>query len=421
MKLNPILNASLVFLGLSTPALTGASPSARTLDFPLIQELLERHAPTSVEALLEQLKDPARTALSSEDRDALFQSWVAIYQSKSRHQASMEHPRFLLRSSNGRFLLAFATLPKSQQFHTVELIQQNPVTRRWDFAEIQFDPSGKAPGTFRSAGSGSDAHSCTQCHQGHPLWHSYRLWPGAFKSNDDETQPESKEGIAKDALITKIDSRKEPRTQTLGTALFFQEGPPTTNTEFSITLGMANFDRVAKLLVQSPNFRNYRFALLATLQTNPRCMTELESFLPEGIRKASHPKSYASLLAETKKAHAQYYSDRKEHLGENAPDSSSERGDIEAENAYRTAGLRYLAQGLGLKRPDEQPENWSLSPTPGVFAFETGLGGIEHLTTPLLREWAERKLPLHNPRKETCEALKQASLGAFAPAAAPKK
>ncbi len=421
MKLNVYLKLSLVTLGLSAPTLTWATPFARTLDFPLIQEVLAQHAPTSVESLLEQLKDPARTSLSREDRDALFQSWAAIYQSKSRHQASMEHPRFLLRSNNGRFLLAFATLPQSQQHHTVELIQQNPVTLRWDFAEIQFDPSGKAPGNFRPAGSGSDARACTQCHQGHPLWHSYRLWPGAFKSNDDETRPESKEGIAKEALMAKIDSRKEARTQALGTGLFFQEGPPTTNTEFSITVGMANLDRVAKLLAQAPKFRNYRHALLAALRANPQCTAELESFLPESVKKESHPKSYASLLAETKKAHAQYYSDRREQLGDNAPDESSERGDIEAENAHRIAGLRYLAQGLGLKRPDEQPENWSLSPTPRVFAFETGLGGIEHLTSPFLKEWAERKFPLPNPRKETCEALKQASLGAFATAVVPKK
>ncbi len=370
------------------------STSSTRLTFETLQAFVEKRNADrdparriqSVPALMKALKAGEFAGLSEADQTALFRKWTAIYQSQSRQAASAERPRILMRTEDTRFLMAY-TGETGPQSRSLELIQLNDQTKAWEFAEIDFPGEGTAGASvvFRKHGSGTQAQACTGCHLGRPNWHAYRLWPGVFKGNDDSTEPGSQEHLARRKFEARVEGGQDPDYAFLSTHLFGAQGAPTTNTSISIGLSRANFERIARILANSPRFPQYQYALMAAV-TN---CSDIESFVPVSAR-SRHPLAYAKLLQSTHSAHSGYYEDRRNALGDNFDPATTAR-DIEVNHATRVAALRYLAQGLELTRPGDRIEDWSMVPLNGdVFAFQAGFFGINRLDQPLAREIVAR-------------------------------
>jgi hypothetical protein len=411
--------APFLFLGLGLVALGIAGPvrsvdAGRSTTEPFSLKLLENYLGRreasgrpirSIPELLSSLKAGELTELDPMDQRSFFLAWTAVHHSQSRQYASPENPRILMRSSTGKFIMAFTGEPGSDS-ENLEVIELNPLTKKWEFAEVRFDRSRPE---IERKGAGAEAKDCVGCHQGRPNWHSYRIWPGVFKSNDDVTYRNTREYADRKAFIQKIRDGRDPKYAMLDLRYFEMDEPPHTNTNFSVWLGRANFERIARILSESPRFRSYQYALLAAVTG----CSEIESFIPASVRAQRHPKSLRSLGDETRRAHEEYYRERLEALGDNRK-QDGEIPDIEKNHGARIAAIRYVVQGMGLDRPGERIEDWSMSPGSGkTFAFQSGFFSINRLDIPLAREMLDRGGLTDTKFEREVRSIADGSMSAF--------
>ncbi len=147
-------------------------PTSASFGFEDLEVLLNSEdRPESINALLSVLKE----------RDPqLFAYPVLLFRSKSLQEASVTHPRVILMSTNGRFTIAFNGDPRQRGYSRLEVMEYDWKKRLFQFHEV-----------IEEAGDiklRKDPTECLSCHSNsnqdprmaHPLWDSYKTWPGAF-------------------------------------------------------------------------------------------------------------------------------------------------------------------------------------------------------------------------------------------------
>lgn len=116
--------------------------------------------------------------------EEMLQSYVLVYSSRSRQEASPQFPRVITYSNDARLIIAFNGHPEHRGYSKLEMIEFIPATQRtaarFDFAELEFNPSG--PPVMHK-----NPAMCMNCHtiQQRPNWDGYLLWPGVYGSEDD--------------------------------------------------------------------------------------------------------------------------------------------------------------------------------------------------------------------------------------------
>ena len=122
-------------------------------------------------------------------------SFVLMEETRSRHQASLEHPRLIMYGLDARFILSAGGVPDDPLYEVIEMAELDRETGEWIFRALDFqtDPPEL----------GADDSSCQSCHGSptRPIWGSYPEWPGAFGADEDnltEAQASTLMGI-KDA------------------------------------------------------------------------------------------------------------------------------------------------------------------------------------------------------------------------------
>lgn len=155
------------------------------LSFQSLSNFIRANNIQSIEALLPLLPESYR------------RHYVLVYNSRSRQDASMDHPRVISFGSDARFILTFNGEPGARGLNDLEIMEWSD-TDGFQMREIRF-PSVGASGSHGSSHRGvtfdSNPTSCRECHGAvsRPLWNSYPFWPGVYGSADSRMPLESRE------------------------------------------------------------------------------------------------------------------------------------------------------------------------------------------------------------------------------------
>lgn len=163
--------------GLASQSVGAYQGSPSRLSLNEVREILAQpNPPKSIEDFLAQVRAKS---------PGLFENVILMYRSKSFQASSEEHPRAILYNQDATFVLSFNGLPSHRGFDRVEMMQFDPVGRRFEFREL-----ASAGGKLRL--SAANPALCMACHQSplrqspdpRPNWEPYSRWPGAIGSEE---------------------------------------------------------------------------------------------------------------------------------------------------------------------------------------------------------------------------------------------
>jgi cytochrome c553 len=211
----------------------------------------------------------------------LRQNFTLIYRSRSLHDADFVNPRALLFGEKSGLFLTFNGDSGQRGYNKLEIMQYRSDSKTFDFKEIEFPEAPNGAVKFHEKPA-----SCTLCHgkNGKPIWDSYAIWPGVYGSNDDMISVGSNERNQFNLFLK--NARTHPRYKELvinyslakqyrladwqpPAGEMFQAHPyrgvlkdPDTyrmrpNLRLSMLLANLNGERVAKLLIDSPESKKY--------------------------------------------------------------------------------------------------------------------------------------------------------------------
>jgi len=311
--------------------------------------------------------------------------FTLMYDSRSMHRATPQNPRIIFFGPDSRLMTAVSTDPTDPRREIIEFIEFDPKTSRFSFYEADF--GGPRPQFIRQP------TSCKNCHgtDGRPNWEPYDAWPGAYGSVHDTLKYKTHEN----ALFTEFLKTygKEPRFLSLPKTFFMKHetfgGDPTyytvsrgggLNSAFSITVNFLNRERLARILVESPEHAKYRNAITAALVG---CNGRIESFLPKKLR-SNHPQDFETVLAQTTEIITRDHDRRVLRTAELQKITDLEdftyqvdRFGLREKEILRTARLRYLLENRIKNRVNM--DRWGLSLLRDSYNFNDGNSGLENL------------------------------------------
>ncbi len=148
-------------------------------DYQRLRSKIESNNIRSVDALLDALPKWLQTSFS------------LIHDSSDGEEAtSLESPRVLLFSPDGKFILSYNVDPKINHVRIAQFVDGD---ERLALHEIRFDLKGQSPPKF----SKENPSECLGCHNNDPKYHiqEYQNWTGWYGSDDDTIADGSAEDI----------------------------------------------------------------------------------------------------------------------------------------------------------------------------------------------------------------------------------
>jgi ankyrin repeat protein len=260
-----------------------------------LREAVARCKITSIDALIGLLPRERRA------------SYVLAYKTGGLQEGSPAHPRVITYA--GRLFLSFNGNPAHKGHDVLEMLEFDPDRARFELHELQIRKG-------RPTWHGPNPAECLTCHGEEPLpiWDSWYLWPGFYRSEQGALYPKEAE------LHRQFEANaKEGRYRHL---------LPPSDAPVRLRLGRQEFsasiknivmdavvqdmasDVLARRLAEEPKLRPYRYALLGALS----CKTPMESFLP-----GPPPRAFEDLLAETKRLDVEELTKRVERHRANLP------------------------------------------------------------------------------------------------------
>ena len=211
---------------------------------------------------------------------------ILVETSRTRHPASIDHPRVLLFGSDARLLMSVGSDPTDPSREVIDVAELEG-NGLWKFRSIDF---GTSPPT-----ESADASACTGCHADppRPIWGSYPSWPGMFGPQQDRVTAAQATRLNQ----LRVDPAASDRFFALGVPGPFGGGAwkegdlvrlpgrsyAYSNTVFNMELGSAVADGVFRRLRAAPGFPDLRDELL----TLSYCATrDSVAFASSGARDA---------------------------------------------------------------------------------------------------------------------------------------
>jgi hypothetical protein len=240
--------------------MTGTAFAKEISSFQQLKDLIEHQEISSVDELLPHLSRSFRS------------NFMLVYRSRSRMQASPENPRVILSDANSRFVISFTGSEELVGGQKIEVMEQNPQTKLFEFAQINFDKN-------KGIHFEKNPTSCLECHQTaiskskiydinvHPLWDSYPDWPGIYGTSSRGTifgssslKPES--SITQQFEKFRNNSFKRSRYRYLiGLKSISEHDLAKTNSRFGNEIAKLNFEKLGKVVTDNEKFSVYKDAL----------------------------------------------------------------------------------------------------------------------------------------------------------------
>ena len=235
--------------------------------------------------------DPAERFLSSLP-EAIRSNPVLVYHSRSLQGASFDSPRVILGDAKkydtnygSDTVYAFNGDPGHVGFDRIEAMEFDAAAARFKFYEITFGRDGN------SIRSKDNPIQCMGCHRGpdpRPNWESYDFWTGIYGSNDDRLQTAEVEPFK--AFLSATSSRPRYGTlvlndlkKILGYSSHGGRLPGEPNITMTYKLSRANFKRVARLIMETPDYESYKFLIAGLLNQAAAGQGRLSDFVPDKL------------------------------------------------------------------------------------------------------------------------------------------
>jgi len=283
-------------LGLLTAIAMAKSPSC-----PMLQE--EQLSAAAVNALI---KNPACNIRSIPDvlshlPESYRKKYVNFYRSRSLqgpHETDYKNPRAVVVGENSNLMMTFNGDSKQAGNLGLEMVEINTEGGKDDldvfkYYEVQFPyqdekAKDKSWQDVQSHMSYSDANPkrCAACHgsPARPIYPGYPLWEGSFGSTHgrmpNDQPPEEMKGL--EEYLKKVRSPEASRYKLLPEAKNSDQMTASLMNNDSINgrLGNANGVRVARMMLKTPDYDKYKYALIGAFL---RC-EGFENFIPSAPR-----------------------------------------------------------------------------------------------------------------------------------------
>lgn len=119
-------------------------------------------------------------------------TFIHTSQSLQKQGVTLQTPRVMRFSTDGRFILTYTTNSDAYNFNGIEVMYFDDQQRKYNLAHTQF--LSEAELRLRPTGNTKTNHTeqnpkaCLSCHGGNdprPNWAEYATWPGVYAENDD--------------------------------------------------------------------------------------------------------------------------------------------------------------------------------------------------------------------------------------------
>ncbi len=250
----------------------------------------------------------------------LRRNYNLMQDSKSRQAASAEFPRVIANTEDARFVLTFNGDPNSAGYYEIEMyefraqpttedlrrtIERNNLPAEYQsegfhFRRIIFAPRADYPyrasyadiATFPSVRPVNEP-LCLGCHGKNPRpnWESYNLWEGTYFITDHRRIGkkyrlgyETPEHTAFDLFYSRQANKGRYRflqgldEQFLATSKSYARVAPS---QFTQVAGYLNYRRLAHVILQSPDYQKFKYAIMGALYN---CQ-DFETFFSEGTHR----------------------------------------------------------------------------------------------------------------------------------------
>ena len=210
----------------------------------------------------------------------LRENFTLMHHSNSLHSdtSTFDSPRAILFGSDASTIVAF-----NGRSNFAEVIQFNSETGRYTFSSLVEEKTNNTT----SLKINSDSSECAGCHTSamRPNWDPYFFWEGAYGSEDDSYAENGDELREVKKLIPKwgpesttpryrhllnVEKILAPTTSSNGISrldgqsnLLMMASKP--NMSFLLLLTQQNTTRIAKLIMNAPNYKRDKFLVAATL------------------------------------------------------------------------------------------------------------------------------------------------------------
>jgi hypothetical protein len=372
---------ALVSTALAETTYTQPSGSGAGLTFDQVETLIQQQNPKSIEETLALFPKAA------------FDQYALVYSSRSLQGATPPNPRAIVFDKKSGLTFAFNGDSKEDGFNTLEFMQFDQNTKKFEFHEVTFS-GGKA--------AISKPDTCLKCHgdNPHPIWDSYFLWPGVYGSEDADLVGDEKKNLEKWVAARAA----HPRYQYLSVGAVSGLSTQTPDghavslgaQNLGMNLSHQNFQALALELQSDLKLASFRYALIAA----GACPDEpIDDFLPLEVKTAADP-TFQKVNEQAEQAIKKSFTDRIDRT--RSLDSTRDfekrvsdsikivaKGGIpmEIDAISLIARYRYLVENFGSATP-----NWSLEfKAPGsnlkTYAMNDGYrmnGGLPDLWKELL-------------------------------------
>jgi hypothetical protein len=344
---------------------------------PLTFRKLEKHLEECKISRIEQL-----LSLLPLDFRSRF---VLVHSSRSLQGASASHPRVILFGLDARFILAFSGSPELEGYDTLETIEFNDHTKKFQFRTITFPSEQESvKGEQKPVVSGLDPPKCATCHRKElrPNWDTYPAWPGVYGSVDDGMPAAEKEAYAgfMEQIYLKVGRYRyfeNPKEYPDGSHYYDYFPNSRRNLQFSFLLSLLNSQAIARSIKENPRLHPFRYALLASLGCRDDFIDSraLQQLIPDSITSKSQ-KSYQEIQEEVTERIRNSHETREDRqmailsaMNGNIPVAEWEHFFKPRELccASRTSRFRYILELAGVSFPD-----WSMELGSKNYVFFAG-------------------------------------------------
>lgn len=241
--------------------------------------------------------------------ESIRSNYLLVHSSQSAQNSSPQNPRVVLFDKGSqnqpvKYAITFNGDPAHLGYQNLEIISFDinaPAQKQIKFREIQFNPS-----TGKSHISKENPDKCMSCHKSNstiarPFWDAVSFFPTVYGQSGIKGTKSNRPDEAKDLKDFIQRSKDHPRYQKLiglekhlkysctseqiSSKKCFEssESLVAANDAFAARLAIINRRRIGVLIKETPDYKAYRFAILATLVDCP----QITKMVPESLH-SSH-------------------------------------------------------------------------------------------------------------------------------------
>lgn len=328
------------------------------------------------QARVRELLDHPQIKSSPDPIDAMLcclpsgfvQQAVYMHETGSAQEATKTKPRVILYSSSQNLILGF-----SGESNSVEMIEPRQSDADFSLKFFRYHPTRNGAGENNNKG-------CVECHNGHHLWNTYFLWPGAYGGNDEALDSSERKPF-REFIRQK---KSIPRYRCVGDE---NEESVRGLTDLGEKIFDLNVMRVAHLLRNDSKLKPFRAKLLGL----GLCLSEgAGDWTPSSF--LSDTGNVISQLSKALERDDARYTDARFAQLEATTVRSLEFKNLRNRSFYmpreaeRIAAIRYVTKTLA---GSDTMDSWSVVPDNSSLSFNDGSGRIfvEEVMKTLLPRW----------------------------------